>query len=506
MELSVEPCVRVPRCAPRRELIRPKTIVPVLIAGLLFSVKWCSPDGAPPQPIDSFLFSLHSLDAEHARKVRVLHFGDSHIALDNETSVVRAYLQNRFGDGGPGLWLPWGGPRLSSLRITYGNTWGWQRSHPTYSSPVEDTGLSLSYIEAQSPNQNVWMEAEGSEFRIDYLAQPGGGDAEFLIDGVSYGQRRMSAGYPQVVSATFEASSGDGLHRFEIRTLDSGLVRILGVSVEKSSAGVVYSSLGLVGARAEYLLKCRAQTFEAQIAAEQPDMVILGYGTNETSGSYLDEGAYETALSTIITRVRSAAPSALVILLTPADRGDYRAYQAQHFERILQEVSDAERDVAWREGAIVMDLHTAMGGPGSAERWAAMRPPLARADMIHFTNEGYNLLGRYIAGGIMQIYDAGADALATYRPAAYDSRPHPGEVLPPLYSGLGGDGALSASSHGGYASSPSQIFYFLQSNGQVVVTNDLSTVDFSHGRVISSDEARCLLRGKGRPCDNSNRW
>ena len=241
MELSVEPCVRVPRCAPRRELIRPKTIVPVLIAGLLFSVKWCSPDGAPPQPIDSFLFSLHSLDAEHARKVRVLHFGDSHIASDNETSVVRAYLQNRFGDGGPGLWLPWGGPRLSSLRITYGNTWGWQRSHPTYSSPVEDTGLSLSYIEAQSPNQNVWMEAEGSEFRIDYLAQPGGGDAEFLIDGVSYGQRRMSAGYPQVVLATFEASSGDGLHRFEIRTLDSGLVRILGVSVEKSSAGVVYT-------------------------------------------------------------------------------------------------------------------------------------------------------------------------------------------------------------------------------------------------------------------------
>lgn len=424
--------------------------------------------------------------------------------------MVRTYLQNLFGDGGLGLGLPWGGPRQSTSNFTYGNSYGWQRSHPTYSSPVEDTGLSLSYIEAESPNQTAWIDAIGYEFSVYYLAQPEGGDAEFSLDALPLGQRRMSASFPQVEVARFQAPGSDAPHRFEIRTLDSGRVRILGVSVEKFTPGVVYSALGLLGARAEYLLKCREETFQAQISAEQPDLVILGYGTNETSGSYLDGNAYETALAKIISRLHRAAPSALVILLTPPDRGDSRPGQAQRIQRILQEVIAAQRDVAARDGAVLMDLHAAMGGDGAAQRWAAMQPPLARPDMTHFTNEGYNLLGRYIVGGIMKLYDSGADAGDSSSPGSMEGREHLGEVLPPLYPGSNGGAILAARARDGYASDPyfssAQIIYFLKSDGQVIVTNDLSTIDSSQGKVISPDEARCLLRGKATPCDNATRW
>jgi lysophospholipase L1-like esterase len=471
---------------------------------------WCAPDGIAPQPIDSFVLSLHSLVTEHARKVRVLHFGDSHIASDTESSVVRSYLQNLFGDGGPGLELPWGGPRLSTLNIAYGNTYGWQRFHPTYNSPVEDTGLSLSYIEAESPNQNAWIEATGSEFRVYFLAQPGGGDAEFFLDGMPLGQRRMSASVPQLEVARFEAPGPDARHRFEIQTLDSGRVRILGVSVEKAVPGVIYSAMGLVGARAEYLLKCREETFVEQISAEQPDLIIMGYGTNETSGPYLDENAYETALATIISRMHRAAPSALIILLTPPDRGDSRPGQAQRIQRILQQVIAVQRDVAGRNEAVLMDLHAAMGGAGSAEHWATMQPPLARPDMTHFTNEGYNLLGRYIVGGIMKLYDSGADAAGSSPPGSPEGKEHLAELLPPLYPGLTKGAILSAGLRGGYfpepSSSPAQIFYFLMPDGQIVVTNDLSMIDASKGKVISPEEAGCLLRGKASPCDNATRW
>ena len=471
------------------------------------AAKWCSPDGAPPQPIDSFLLSLRSLENLRSGKVRVLHFGDSHIASDNESFVARAALQHRFGDGGFGLGLPWGGPNLYTAGYRYGNTYGWQRSHPSYNSPIDDTGLALSYVEAQSPNQSAWIEATGSEFRVDYLAQPGGGGAEFLLDGELVGQRSMNSDFAQVQSARFQASGPDAPHRFEIRTLDSGAVRILGVSVEKAGSGVIYSALGLVGARAEYLLKCRDETFTAQIAAERPDLVIMGYGTNESSGSYLDENAYATALTTIIARIHRAAPLALVILLTPPDRGDNRPAQAQRIQRILQEVTAAQRQVAWNEGAILMDLRTAMGGAGSAEHWASVQPPLARPDMTHFTNEGYNLLGRYIAGGIMKLYDSGAEAVESTSSMNGDG--HAGELLPPLYSGLLGTGAL-AGGQSGYSATPqpsgAQIIYFLKNDGQVVVTNDVSTIDSSQGRVITAEQAGCVLRGKATPCDNTARW
>jgi hypothetical protein len=127
--------------------------------------------------------------------------------------------------------------------------------------------------------------------------------------------------------------------------------------------------------------------------------------------------------------------------------------------------------------------------------------------MTHFTNEGYNLLGRYIAGGIMKLYDSGPEAVES---SWLEGSAHPGELLPPLYSGMKGAGALSARAQGGYPEnpqqSPAQIIYFLKDDGQVVVTNDLSTIDVRQGQVISAEQAGCLLRGKASPCDNTARW
>ena len=86
-------------------------------------------------------------------------------------------------------------------------------------------------------------------------------------------------------------------------------------------------------------------------------------------------------------------------------------------------------------------FHTAMGGAGSVEHWAALQPPLAQRDLTHFTNEGYNLLGRYIAGGIMKPYDSGPESM---RSASLERDAHEGDLLPPLFSEIKGSGALSA--------------------------------------------------------------
>ena len=189
---------------------------------------------------------------------------------------------------------------------------------------------------------------------------------------------------------------------------------------------------------------------------------------------------------------------------------DSRLDQAQRIQRILQEVIAAQRDVAGREEVVLMDLHAAMGGAGSAERWATVQPPLARPDMTHFTNEGYNLLGCYIVGGIMKLYGSGVDALDSIPPRSPEGKENLGEVIPPLYPGMTRGAILSAGSRGGSypepSSSPTQIYYFLMPDGQVVVTNDLSMIDSRQGRVIGPEEAGCLLRGKASPCDNATRW
>ena len=95
-------------------------------------------------------------------------------------------------------------------------------------------------------------------------------------------------------------------------------------------------------------------------------------------------------------------------------------------------------------------------------------------------------------------------------PVRWKEKDSLGEFLPPLYPELNG-GALLVRRFAerilaGTFSLPAPIYYFLRADGQVVVTNDLSTVDASRGRVISVEEAGCLLRGKASPCDNAARW
>ena len=65
-----------------------------------------------PQVLAPFYESLRALQEDpgtsrpEPRVVRILHFGDSHVAADFWTGDLRALLQARFGDGGPGYVMP----------------------------------------------------------------------------------------------------------------------------------------------------------------------------------------------------------------------------------------------------------------------------------------------------------------------------------------------------------------------------------------------------------------
>ena len=73
-----------------------------------------------------------------------------------------------------------------------------------------------------------------------------------------------------------------------------------------------------------------------------------------------------------------------------------------------------------------------------------------------------------------------------------------------------GSASLAAPERIGYvenrAQATTQIYYFLRTDGQVVVTNDLASLDTRQGRVISAEEAGCRLRRQAVPCDNTARW
>jgi lysophospholipase L1-like esterase len=64
---------------------------------------------------------------------------------------------------------------------------------------------------------------------------------------------------------------------------------------------------------------------------------------------------------------------------------------------VHQEIGRIQKQVAQLHGCHVWSMFEAMGGAGSAYRWARQNPPLMARDLIHFTVPGYQRLAQLMA-------------------------------------------------------------------------------------------------------------
>lgn len=347
-------------------------------------------------------------------RLRVLHLGDSHVAAEPFSTRLRALLGAiAGGDGGAGLFfpgLPQNGTRSRGVELRLSP--GWRKAYGSAPLPPGNTGLCGGFVEARRGGETLRAEGSFTALQILLLRQPGGGAIRVRVDGQSAGDLDLRGGVPDL---TVFRWSGPAASRVEIETADAGTVRVLGVGLENDGPGLVYSPAGVVGAQANVLLRCREELFVRQLEANPPDVVILGFGTNEARELAFDALVYASTLETVIRRVRRAAPSALVLLTAPSDQeraaaGGFRPVAA------LPRVTAAQRDVARRTGAAFLDLRDAMGGAGSVRRWVLSTPSLAQPDHVHFTSAGYELLARLVAGELARSFETERQALAVTRP------------------------------------------------------------------------------------------
>ncbi|MCA9600529.1 MAG: hypothetical protein KC417_00815 [Myxococcales bacterium] len=187
--------------------------------------------------------SGHALDAFHARlaataqgegKTRLLFFGASHVASDLFTRIVRSDLQREFGDGGRGWVLPvhaWRYYRPLGLSLE-SNGRRWKSRFVKISKPEPDFyGLAGVYMESTRAGDHgaltTHASATAADFELHYLAQPRGGDVDVFLDGKRLSRLRTKGAAKGVSSATFAVPAGE--HRFEVRTVGNGPVRLFGV-------------------------------------------------------------------------------------------------------------------------------------------------------------------------------------------------------------------------------------------------------------------------------------
>lgn len=360
-----------------------------------------------PQALKRFFESLARLEAGQAQDdVRIVQFGDSHTAADIETSVVRRSLQARFGDGGRGF-VALGKPYKAYLqdRVRCGMSSDWATAKATLAGDGLQ-GLAGMSLLTRRGGARAWTDITTTTARaeIAYLEQPNGGAFDVLIDGVRV--VRVATRGDRVGSAfrAFDVSEASA-HQLEVRAAGDGDVRVFGVSLERARRGVVVDALGINGARVATCLSWNEQHWAEQLRHRAPSLVVLAYGTNESTDEGSSQQAYERQLVDALGRIARAVPATSCLLLGPPDRAVREGAGWATSARLLEIVA-SQRRVAEAAGCGFYSRLDAMGGEGTVAAWASEEPPRAQRDRVHLTRDGYAQLGSSFASDVMRAYAA----------------------------------------------------------------------------------------------------
>ena len=363
-----------------------------------------------PAAMRRFFEAVAKLEAHQSQEdVRIVQFGDSHTAADIETAVVRRALQGRFGDGGRGfvaIGKPWKGYLQDGVRCGMSTEWSPERGKLGKGKFSGDGlyGLAGIGVETHQHGARAWTDITARTARVEvaYLEQPNGGSFDVFVDGVRV--VRVSTRGDRTASQfrTFDVSE-NAAHQVEVRATGDGDVRVFGVSLDRAQPGIVFDALGINGARVTTCLQWNEQHWAEQLKHRAPALVVLAYGTNESTDENTPQQTYERQLVDLLGRVARAVPSASCLLLGPPDRA-VQSDGSWTTSAKLVEIVASQRRVAEAAGCAFYNQLEAMGGQGTVAGWASEDPPRAQKDRVHLTRDGYAQLGGSFASDVMRAY------------------------------------------------------------------------------------------------------
>jgi lysophospholipase L1-like esterase len=331
-------------------------------------------------------------DPPKASIVTVLHYGDSPTTADLITGDVRAQLQERFGDAGRGYTLiakPWAWYGHRGVEIS---DHGWKIRHGVGLMREGVYGLGGAAFEGQPGAWSKFRltESQQSAVNVEYLAKPGGGSFAVEADDHQLADQSTDSQTQTALSLHVELPAGTRI--VSIRPT-SGTVTLFGADFRRGSTGLLYDSLGLNGATTSVVARVlQPAIWRQELGFAAPTLVVINYGSNESSfGSFVHK-QYAGELRLAIQRVRANAPAASILIMSPMDRGERSGLDEIQTMATIPEIVAIQRQVAAETHVAFFDTYDAMGGDGTMARWYAASPRLVTADLLHPTPQGANIV------------------------------------------------------------------------------------------------------------------
>ncbi|MDR0385344.1 MAG: GDSL-type esterase/lipase family protein [Prevotellaceae bacterium] len=375
------------------------------------STRYTFAKAAPNEIVDrdSALFrffeklSLLRKSADSVKTVSIVHIGDSHIQADFLTGTARKLMNHYFGNPGRGLIAPNRLMRSNNgrhYRITSSNQWKHSFVVKPNSIPIGITGLGLqtrdivadiniSTIDESFPGEwdfntiTTYCDLEKTDVN---LLQSNITDSNIIN---SYAKVFKMDSLTNNVSLSFVSPERE--------------ISVSGFNLANSGRGVFYHSIGVNGAKFCDYNNC-SESFYAQVASLNPDIVIISLGTNEAMTRTVNESTLHSDMAGLVNSIRTAAPYTAIMFTTPAEvfvRTGRRASATPNSR--TGKVRDIIAKFAEQNGFPCWDLFRITGGKGSALEWNKKR--LMVRDRIHFTQRGYEYQGELLFEAIVKSYN-----------------------------------------------------------------------------------------------------
>ena len=181
---------------------------------------------------------------------------------------------------------------------------------------------------------------------------------------------------------------------------------LYGMLPKSDRHGVTYTESGINGAAVPSWLRT-GQRFEEELSLLPPDLVVFGIGINDANVPMLEFNpeVFKNGYKQLIERIRSVNPDACLIFITNNDCA-YTIGKGRRAKKIAnpntERVRQAMIELAQELNGAVFDVYGLMGGIKSSEKW--VEEGLMKKDRIHFTNEGYRLIGDLLYNAIEKNY------------------------------------------------------------------------------------------------------
>jgi lysophospholipase L1-like esterase len=182
-----------------------------------------------------------------------------------------------------------------------------------------------------------------------------------------------------------------------------GEFTLTGVLLENNMPGINVHGVGVNGASVPSYLRC--DDFERDLELIRPDLIIFGIGINDASENSFEKQAFKKNYDKLIQIIKRVNPDCALLFMTNND--SYKRAKGKKKKRYEVNtngliVEEAFMEMGKKYNAAVWDQFDIMGGLKSMQDWE--NAGLAKKDKVHFTKEGYQLLGDLLYNALITKY------------------------------------------------------------------------------------------------------